>query len=157
MPVILAAPGTGKSHWVGLNPRWSDADEWAASLGLHTAKWHASSHTEKQTMAHYRRIDAELEKLPADMFMIGSLYWDFVPDAIVLIDSKTHRDRVQSRPDLNWDQVSGVVQDLESRAATHGVPIFKTFDAAAAHVEMAAGVGRARGAFRDAVATLCLK
>lgn len=152
MPVILAAPGTGKSYWVRNHPIWTDADEWAAAQGLHTAEWHASRHTEQQTIEHYRRIDAELEKLPRNTYLIGSLYWDFVPDAIVLIDPRTHRSRVERREDLKWDSVSKVVGDLEKKASDNKVPVFDSFDAASKYIEkMVHKEDKSkRGAFHDA-------
>ena len=156
MPVILAAPGTGKSRWVREHPTWIDADEWAVDRGLHTEEWHLGKHTEEEAAEHYRRIDAELKKLPRDTYLIGSLYWDFVPDAIVLIDPALHRSRVALRKDLDWDSVSEVVRDLQKKASENGVPVFDSFDDASNYIMKIAAEGpkRKRGAFHDATKTL---
>ena len=135
MPVILAAPGTGKSYWVRNHKTWTDEDEWAATRGLHTEEWHARPHTEKEEREHYRRIDAELEKLPPTMNMVGSLYWDFIPEAIVLLNPLLHRKRVEERSDLDWNSVQRVVADLRSKSQKHNVPVFNSFDSAAKFIE----------------------
>lgn len=151
MPVVLAAPGTGKSHWVQKQELWTDEDEWAATRGLHSAEWHRKKHTEEDTVEHYRHIDAELAKLPEDVYMIGSLYWDFVPDAIVLIDPVIHRERVRKRHDLHWHTVAEVVRDLQEKALRYGVPVFDSFDKASEYVMHRRRSNR-RGAFNDATA-----
>ena len=97
MPVILAAPGTGKTYWAAKHQKWEDMDEWAKMRGLHSEAWHGFYHTDAETAEHYRHIDSQLEMLPADTFLIGALYWDFIPDAIVLLDPKIHRERVDRR------------------------------------------------------------
>ena len=123
-------------------------DEWAATRGLHSAEWHRKKHTEEDTIEHYRHIDAELAKLPEDVYMIGSLYWDFVPDAIVLIDPVIHRERVRKRHDLHWHTVAEVVRDLQEKALQYGV---HSFDKASEYVVHHRRSSR-RGAFNDATA-----
>ena len=132
MPLILAAPGTGKTTWVKKHPSWHDMDMLYADL--HDETWHDRDHTEAEEAAHYRAIDAAVEKDRATKNIIGSLFEDIVPDAIVFIDQDIHRRRVQSRPDLQWPDVQRIVVRLHQIAVDHYVPRFTTFDAAAAFV-----------------------
>lgn len=56
MPLILAAPGTGKTTWVQKHPGWHDMD--TLYNNLHDETWHDRDHTEAEEAAHYRAIDA---------------------------------------------------------------------------------------------------
>ena len=129
MPLVLAAPGTGKSSWVKDHPEWNDMDE--LYVDLHTVEWHATPKTDKENEDHYRAIDKRVEHDRKYMNIIGSLFWNIKPDAIVLIDPKLHKERVDSRDDLNWETVKTVVAFLTKLAKEKNVPVFDSFDKAA--------------------------
>ena len=113
MPLVLAAPGTGKSRWVKNHTDWYDMDELYSDL--HTAE----------------AIDKEVEKDRKYKNIIGSLFWEIKPDAIVFIDPKLHEQRVKSREDLKWETVKKVVDALRTLAKEKNVPVFDSFDKAA--------------------------
>jgi hypothetical protein len=130
MPTILAAPGTGKSRWAAAHPEWVDAD---IDVG-----WHPTRHTEAEEIAHYKLIDRKHEDdSAAGLHIVGSLFRDFVPDAIVLINPTVHQRQVAERPNLKWAQAAAVVERLKELART-GVPHFATFDDAARYLDDAA-------------------
>ena len=52
------------------------------------------------------------------LWVVGSLFWDFVPDAIVLLRKDTHREYVLQRDDLNWNDVCVVRKFLQTLAKT---------------------------------------
>lgn len=101
---------------------------------LHDETWHDRDRTDAEETAHYRAIDAAVEKDRATKNIIGSLFEDIVPDAIVFIDQDIHRRRVQARSDLSWPEVQRVVERLHKIAVDHYVPRFTTFDAAASFI-----------------------
>lgn len=133
MPLILAAPGTGKTTWVKTHPEWHDMDELYSAL--HDDSWHARKRTEADEATHYRAIDAAVEKDRSKLNIIGSLFWDIVPDAVVFIDPEEHKRRVKARPDLQWADVRRVVRTLHAIAVKNYVPRFTSFDAAAAYAK----------------------
>tara|TARA_Y100000592_G_scaffold23632_1_gene36723 strand:- start:46 stop:465 length:420 start_codon:yes stop_codon:yes gene_type:complete len=133
MVVILAAPGSGKSTWAKQHKEWHDMDVLYKSL--HTADWHNRPHTSNQEEAeHYRKIDRAVNRDRAHMKIIGALFWDLVPDAVVLVPESVHRRRVQQRPDLSWERAHAVALHLRQRARRHGVPMFSSFDEAAEYL-----------------------
>ena len=129
--VILAAPGMGKKWFVRHHAGWHDADDLMAAAGLHTEEWHATTHTEEEQRIHYQRCDAYTEQLRADgHWIVSSLFWKLVPDAIVLIDEDLHYLRVAQRPDLDWASVQVFVKHLRAHAARHHVPVYRSLEAA---------------------------
>ena len=122
--VILAAPGTGKTTWA-LEHGWTDMDIWAGLRGLHTEEWHQRERSDAENEAHYRAIDQALKE-SRGLKLIGALFWEFKPDAIVIIDEGTHRRYVDQRDDLTWADANHVVQVLEEMDA----PKFPSFDLA---------------------------
>lgn len=133
--IMLAAPGTGKTTWVVRNPAWHDADLWAPAMNLHKEEWHETLHTQKVQADHYLKVDSGLRAAREQgNRIVGSLFWEVVPDAIVLIEEEEHKRRVAQRPELVWSNVQSVVRALRDLAQKHEVPIFASFDEAAAFV-----------------------
>lgn len=137
MPVILACPGSGKSHFCKRSKIWQDQQN--VMRTLHKAEWATRQHTKAEEKEHYQRLDKELAKKTKTHFIIGSLYWDFIPDAIVVIPDKLLRERVAKRPAdgpeaLTYTAAKRVEADLKAKARKHKVPVFDTFAAASRHV-----------------------
>jgi hypothetical protein len=133
--ITLAAPGTGKTHWANTHANWRDMDDWAAERGLHDESWHLRDRTEAEQQAHYMAIDAALQEYratPGGANLVGALFWDFRPDAIVCIDPATHKQYVEQRDDLEWESVDKIVQILHIMAKEKNVPLYDSFDSAAA-------------------------
>ena len=129
MVVILAPPGTGKSTWVAAHSTWHDMD--ILYNHLHDETWHNKKVTNQEEAAHYQKIDAAVTRDRERLNIVGSLFWKLIPDAIVILPSKLHRQRVSRRPDLSWERAHAVALHLQQIAKQHNVPVFDSFDAAA--------------------------
>lgn len=125
MPVVFACPGSGKSHYCKTSKVWEDQDLLMARL--HKESWHDTKHTEAEEKKHYQRIDKELEKMTKRHYILGSLFWDYVPDAIVLIPDKLLRQRVAKRDDIFYTRTKVIEKTLRAMAKKHNVPVFETF------------------------------
>lgn len=129
--IILAAPGSGKTHFVERNEDWEDADYVLVEMGLHSEAWHNTHHTDEETRAHYKACDRASEILKSiGVNLVSSLFWEVVPDAIVMLNEKTHRKYIKQRSDLSWDNVKGIRDYLLEHAAKHDVPVFDNFEEA---------------------------
>lgn len=133
MAFVAAPPGSGKSFWIDSHPGWTDQDEWALGLGIHSLEWHASPHTQSEDDAHYAAIDVKTEAArQSGVCLLGALYIGIIPNAIVLIDRDVHHERCAHRDDLEWEEVEKITAWMVEHATKHGVPIYDNFDAAAA-------------------------
>lgn len=101
---------------------------------LHTEEWHTVKHTEQEEKRHYERIDAELAKKTRTHYIMGSLFWDFIPDAIVVIPDALLRKRVAQREDLTYSHVKSVENTLKAMAKKHKVRVFDSFRDASLYV-----------------------
>lgn len=129
MVVILAPPGTGKSTWAKSHNDWHDMD--LLYRKLHDVSWHRKKTTAAEEAEHYRKIDAAVTRDRDRLNIVGSLFWDLIPDAIVLLPERVHRNRVAARPGLSWRRAHAVARHLLQLAKKHNVPIFRSFDVAA--------------------------
>lgn len=134
--LILSAPGSGKSTWVRQRSDWIDADRWAGSYGIHSQVWHTVAHSFDEKKIHYQNIDKYLELERYSINIIGSLFWEIVPDAIVIIPINKHKSRVNKRTDLDWNNVNEIQNILLKRAIVFKIPIFNTFNDAATFCEI---------------------
>lgn len=136
MPVIFACPGTGKSFFCKKSKLWKDQD--LLMHTLHDGSWHNQTHSQTQEKNHYLRIDKELKQLTKSNYIIGSLFWNYVPDAIVVIDDKTLRRHIQQRQrgnePISYKRAKQVETVLKSMAKIHNVPIFNSFEGATRYV-----------------------
>lgn len=131
--IILGPPGIGKTIFVGEHShQWVDADEIFPALGIHTEYWHSVEHSEQEQREHYVACDHALgEMRDAGLWVIGSLFWEFKADAIVLLGVYTHKSYVKERCDLSWAQVEHIRIILEEIAQTKKIPIYNTIEDAA--------------------------
>ena len=70
------------------------------------------------------------------LWVVSSLFWDYVPDAVVVLDKEQHRSRVCNRHDLDWDTTSEVRQIVQSYK--HDVPLYRDWGALIAAYALAA-------------------
>ena len=137
MPVILAPPGSGKTYWVQSHPEWHDMDILYCPK-YHSLTWSKREHKRKETIEkHYTAIDEVVERDRLSKNIVGSLFWKLVPDAIVILDERLHRRYVKSRSGaevLPWENAERIRNVLLDVAKEHKVPVFNSFDQAAAHV-----------------------
>ena len=121
--VILGAPAVGKTTFVKNQTckQWIDQDELFADLGL------AWSTTDYNDSTAYLQADELSSQTRARGFcIIGSLFWSYVPDAIVMPPLHTHLDYLSQRLDLCADQVLQVRNILYECAQSHAIPLYDT-------------------------------
>jgi hypothetical protein len=119
--IILSPPGSGKTHFAERHPDFVDVDEFLGDfLRFHTEDWTKQTHTSDEEQAHYEKCDVYLAAMcEAGLWVVGSLFWDYVPDAIVIIDKDLHREFVDRRPDLSWKDADKVRRFLLDLAKHH--------------------------------------
>ena len=98
--LVFAPPGSGKSTWVATRPGWLDQDMLYAHL--HDETWHEKPHSPTEEREHYAAIDRRLETDRHTLNIVGCLFWEAVPDAVVMPPEGRHREMVAQRPDLEW-------------------------------------------------------
>ena len=128
MSIVLSPSGTGKTTWLNnTNTLFEDAD--IVLSKYHNCNFERENHTEKIREEHYRRIDEQLKILKNEnRYIIGSLFWDIIPDAIVIINENEHKKRVSKRPDLCWNKVKNIINYLQQHAYKYNIPIYTSFD-----------------------------
>lgn len=67
--------------------------------------------------------------------LVGSLFWEFVPNAIVIPDLRIHKKYLIKRKDLKFSVVMEIRKILKNKAKKHKIPIFKTVQEAAKFLE----------------------
>ena len=138
MALILAAPGTGKTTWINskfnINKLFEDSDNVCGDL--HYKGFEQENHSEKYRMEHYKKIEKKLLFLKEKYgkVILGSLFWDFVPDAIVIIKENQHRKQVENRNDLTWESVCEINKFLFNHAKKYNIPIFNDFNSCAHYI-----------------------
>lgn len=124
--IVFAPPGSGKSVFVGKNREWVDVDIIAGELSLHTERWAQQRHRKKAE--HYKTIDVWLQAMKNVGFhVLGSLYWDYVPDEIVIIPEDVHKKYVGKRKDLTWEEVARNREWLLKLAQKHKIRVVDSF------------------------------
>ena len=128
--IVLSPPASGKTHFVQQHmTEWVDADVIFSELGIHTQDWHDKVHTEAEHAAHYKECDLALKVMEeVGLWVVGSLFWDYVPNAIVIIPEDMHRVYTDRRKDLNWKGVKKVRLFLEKMSRKHNVFVFPNFN-----------------------------
>lgn len=125
--IVFAPPGSGKSTFVAKHSDWVDEDVVAGELHLHTEHWE-QRHSKRA--AHYKTIDVWLKAMKDVGFkVLGSLFWDYVPDLIVIIPENVHKQYVANRDDLEWDDVKKKRDFLIDLARRQNVRVVSSFDA----------------------------
>lgn len=128
--IVLSPPGSGKTHFVGAHRggRWVDEDEFLGGyLKFHTEDWKAVGSDARE---HYEECDRYLEAMRAEgLGVVGSLFWDITPDAVVLLPEAQHRAFVAKRPDLEWQEARKVRRFLEKMCSERAVPLYSDWTA----------------------------
>lgn len=133
--IILSPPGTGKTTYVKGQSKYCDLDDIAHEFNLHGEGYSQKPHTEEEERRHYTRIDGWLATLKELGFnVVGSLYENYVPDAIVILDVETHKQYVKKREDVTWERAAELRAMLQTFARKNNVKVFPTIQAAIASV-----------------------
>ena len=120
--VILGPPGIGKTTFVRNQPitkqDWVDQDDLFGELGL---KWQNTTDPEKT----YTRADRMTDECKQKGYrIIGSLFWNYKADAVVIPDLEQHKLYLEGRPDLNLEKVIEIRNILYKQAIEYNIPIF---------------------------------
>ena len=137
--ILLAPPGSGKTTYVRQQPpdarHWVDQDELYAAMGL---AWSDAEADPDTFRAQYERADRLSDEVRAYGFRaMGSLFWDYPADAVVLLPEAQHRAYVAQRADLAWVRVAEIRALLANQAAQRGTPVFVSLGEAVAWVDTA--------------------
>ena len=69
------------------NKVWIDADIILGHFKIHNLEYHHENHSEEEHRIHYLLCDKWLMHMKyLGMYILGSLFYEYVPDAIVIID-----------------------------------------------------------------------
>lgn len=139
--VVIGPPCVGKTTYCNRQPlvkgkkAWVDSDKLFGSLGV---KWHQNEKNPVDFKLNYMRADYMMEQSRALGFrVIGALFYNFIPDAIVIPDLKYHKEMMAKRKDMakipKW--VVDCRNLLKKRGKEHKVPIFKTCEEACTYLE----------------------
>jgi hypothetical protein len=132
--IILGPPASGKTTFVR-NQKiqdWTDTDDLFYDLNLN---WHLNEHNENDFKLNYLRADYLLEQSKLlGLRLIGSLYYNYIPDAIVILDETIHSKYIDERK-LDKKFVFNVKTDLIEKSKQFNIPIFKSIIDAIKHLE----------------------
>lgn len=135
--VILGPPGIGKTRFVknqvGKKKDWIDQDDLFYDLGVN---WHINKNNEKEFKLNYLRADymSEQSKL-LGYRIIGSLFWEYIPDAIVIPPLELHKNYIKKRKGLIYENVVNIRQLLFKHAKKNNIPIFDNINDATNYLE----------------------
>jgi hypothetical protein len=139
--VILGPPASGKTTFVRNQhiQNWTDTDDLFYDLNLN---WHLNEHNENDFKLNYLRADYLLEQSKLlGLRLIGSLYYNYIPDAIVILDEDLHskyidqRNKLDKTNTLDKKFVFNVKTDLIEKSKQFNIPIFKSINDAIKHLE----------------------
>ena len=133
--VILGPPGIGKTTFVKnqKTKNWIDQDDLFNDLGI---DWHFNEKNENDFKLNYLRCDYMSEQTKSFGFrIIGSLFWDYSPDAIIIPKLKLHKKYLLNRKDLNYNIVMNIRKELFKRAKKNKIPLFDNVEDATSYLE----------------------
>ena len=124
--IILGPPASGKTTFVNnqVNKHWIDADDLFNDLGV---DWHYNSSNHIQLKLNYTRADYILQQSKLFGFrIIGSLFWDYDPDAIVIPPLDIHIKYINYRTDLKYIEVIKIRNSLIQKSKNKNIPTFNS-------------------------------
>ena len=136
--VILAPSGTGKTTFVnnqiGIKKNWIDSDSLFGSKSLNI-DW-MNSKNEVEERLSYLRADYMLEQSKLYGYrIIGSLFYKYKADAVVLIPLNEHIEYVKLRKDLNIDKIKQLRKTIAYHAYYLNIPVFSNINSAIEYLE----------------------
>ena len=134
--VILGPPGIGKTTFIkkqtGKKKDWIDQDDLFCDLGV---KWCKNKNNQKDFKLNYLRADYMSEQSKNLGYrIIGALYWNYIPDAIVIITPSLHKKYLKNRK-LDVKKVNIIKNDLKEMAKEHNIPLFSSIQKAVDFLE----------------------
>jgi DNA polymerase III delta prime subunit len=134
--VILGPPGIGKTTFIRKDEKqiwksrqkldWIDQDDLLHELGV---DWHFNSNNQHDFRLNYMRADYITEQSKQlGYWLIGSLFWEYKADAIVIPPWSIHKEYVKKRGDLNPNIVKQIRKLLFKQAKQMNVPLFLSIE-----------------------------
>ena len=134
--VILGPPGLGKTTFVRKNEAdiiksgqkldWIDQDDLLHELGV---DWHFNSNNQDDFRLNYLRADYITEQSKQlGYWLIGSLFWEYKADAIVIPPWSIHEKYIKNRGDLNPNMVKQIRKLLFKQAKQMKIPLFLSIE-----------------------------
>lgn len=139
--VILGPPAIGKTTFIRNQTiqDWTDTDDLFYDLNLN---WHLNEMNKNDFKLNYLRADYLLEQSKLlGLRLIGSLYYNYIPDAIVILDEKNHsnyinkRNKLDKLNKLDKKTVFNIKTDLIEKSNKYNIPIFKSINDAINHLD----------------------
>ena len=139
--VILAPPASGKTTFIKNQTiqNWTDTDDLFYDLNLN---WHLNESNKNDFRLNYLRADYLLEQSKLlGIRLIGSLYYNYIPDAIVILDEKIHSNYIDKRNifdktnKLDKKNVFNIKTDLIEKSKKYNIPIFGSINDAIKHLD----------------------
>ena len=135
--VILGPPGIGKTTFVQNQPgekkNWVDSDDLLGDLGVN---WHQNETEQNDLKLNYLRADYILEQSKLLGYrIIGSLFWDYQADAMVIPPLEEHRWYIHHRSDLDSENIDNMRNIFQEHAQKWNIPIFESILEAVAYLE----------------------
>tara|TARA_B100000787_G_scaffold159107_1_gene136982 strand:+ start:820 stop:1314 length:495 start_codon:yes stop_codon:yes gene_type:complete len=136
--VILAPPGTGKTTFVseqpGIKKDWIDSDSLFGDKSLNI-RWEGQSTIEQKLC--YLRADYMLEQSKIYGYkIIGSLFWKYKADAMVILPYEQHESYFSRRTDLSLSTIHKMREIFLDHSKEFQIPLFETIPAAIDYLEM---------------------
>ena len=133
--IILVPPGSGKTAFVrnqtGEKRDWIDADDLCEEMDVDCGP---NNNIQIEKLS-YLRADYILEQSKLYGFnIIGSLFWDYHPNAIVVPKFADHTKNISNRPDLDYNNVMKIRKYLEYKSAHNHIPLFTTIEDAISYI-----------------------
>ena len=130
--VILGPPCSGKTTFVKNQKikNWIDSDQIMFELGV---KWHINCSNDNENKLNYLRADYILEQSKLQgLRIVGSLFWDYQADAIVILPEELNKSYFIARKKLNldtdnqltWNKIKEIRNFLKLKAEQCSIPIF---------------------------------
>ena len=140
--VILGPPGLGKTTFVRKNEDiiwknggkldWIDQDDLLHELGV---DWHFNSSNKDDFRLNYLRADYITEQSKQlGFWLIGSLFWEYKADAIVIPPWNIHSEYIKKRSDLDPNVVKDIRKLLFKHAKLMKIPIFSSIEEAVSKI-----------------------
>lgn len=134
--VILGPPGIGKTTFIrkdekhiwksGRKLDWIDQDDLLHELGV---DWHFNLNNQHDFRLNYMRADYITEQSKKlGYWLIGSLFWEYKADAIVIPPWEIHSEYVKKRGDLNPHMVKQIRKLLFKQAKQMKIPLFLSIE-----------------------------
>lgn len=133
--VILGPPGIGKSTFINdqHDNNWIDMDYLLTNLGV---DWKYNELNESNIKINYLKVDYILEQSKLLGYrIVGSPFWNYKADAIVVIPLETHIKYTSKRSDLDITNIDNIRNIFIKHSEEYNIPLFNSINNAITYLE----------------------